>query len=83
MGYRCMGSSGLSAADIYTFLGPYEPGMGTIAEDELDDIDDNGDKKKVYKNGTVTKKPYHRIDFINGERKLIKFHTFGFKATRR
>ena len=26
--------------------------MGTIAEDELDDIDENHDKMKVYKNGS-------------------------------
>ena len=35
MAYRCMGSSGLTAANIYEFLGGKEEGMGTIAEDEL------------------------------------------------
>ena len=54
--------------------------MGTIAEDELDDIDDDANKRKVYKTGTGTKKPYHRIDYINGERRLFKFNTFCFKA---
>ncbi len=79
MGYRCMGSSGLTAANIYEFLGGKEEGMGTIAEDEADDIDESRDKMKVYKNGSRKGKPYHRIDTSSG-RNQAKFYTFGFKA---
>ena len=61
MAYRCMASSGLSAANIYTFLGSWEEGMGTIAEDEADDIDETHDKMKVYKNGSRKGKPYREI----------------------
>ena len=60
MAYRCMGSSGLTAANIYEFLGGKEEGMGTIAEDEADDIDESRDKMKVYKNGSRKGKPYHQ-----------------------
>ena len=66
MAYRCMGSSGLTAPNIYEFLGGKEEGMGTIAEDEADDIDESRDKMKVYKNGSRKGKPYHRIDTSSG-----------------
>ena len=79
MAYRCMGSSGLTAPNIYEFLGGKEEGMGTIAEDEADDIDEGRDKMKVYKNGSRKGKPYHRIDTSSG-RNQSKFYTFCFKA---
>jgi hypothetical protein len=79
MAYRCMASSGLSAANIYTFLGSWEEAMGTIAEDEADDIDETHDKMKVYKNGSRKGKPYHKIDLSSG-RVQGRFFTFCFKA---
>jgi hypothetical protein len=79
MAYRCMASSGLSAANIYTFLGSWEEAMGTIAEDEADDIDETHDKMKVYKNGSRKGKPYHKIDLSSG-RIQGRFFTFCFKA---
>ena len=79
MAYRCMSSSGLTAPNIYEFLGGKEEGMGTIAEDEADDIDESRDKMKVYKNGSRKGKPYHRIDTSSG-RNQGKFYTFCFKA---
>jgi hypothetical protein len=53
--------------------------MGTICEDETDDIDQDLDKMKVYNNGYTTGKPYVRIDTSVG-RQQNKFNTFGFKA---
>jgi hypothetical protein len=79
MAYRCMSSSGLTAPNMYEFLGGKEEGMGTIAEDEADDIDENRDKMKVYKNGSRKGKPYLRIDTSSG-RNQGKFYTFCFKA---
>ncbi len=42
----------MTAANIYQFLGSREDeGHGTICEDEADNIDQNPDKMRIYKNG--------------------------------
>lgn len=81
LAYRNMMSSGMTAANIYTYLGSREEGLGTICEDEADNIDEDRDKMKVDKNGYTTGKPYHRTDMIPGFGRLQnKFNTFCFKA---
>jgi hypothetical protein len=77
--YRNMMSSGMTAANVYQFLGSGEEGPGTICEDEADNIDQDFDKMKVYKNGYTTRIPYHRTDTSVG-RQQLKFNTFCFKA---
>jgi hypothetical protein len=77
--YRNMMSSGMTAANVYQFLGSGEEGPGTICEDEADNIDQDFDKMKVYKNGYTTGIPYHRTDTSVG-RQQLKFNTFCFKA---
>ena len=72
-------SSGMTAANVYQFLGSGEEGIGTICEDEADNIDEDKDKMKVHKNGYTTGKYYHRTDTSVGRRQL-KFNTFCFKA---
>jgi hypothetical protein len=72
-------SSGMTAANVYQFLGSSEEGVGTICEDEADNIDEDRDKMKVYKNGYTTGIPYHRTDTSAG-RQQLKFNTFCFKA---
>jgi hypothetical protein len=79
LAYRCMCSSGLTGPNMYQFLGIGEEGNGTIAEDEADDIDENRDKMKVYKNGTQRGKPYFRLDTSQG-RNQAKYNTFCFKV---
>jgi hypothetical protein len=53
--------------------------MGTICEDEADNIEEDREKMKVYKNGYTTGFPYHRTDTSSG-RQQLKFNTFSFKA---
>jgi hypothetical protein len=77
--YRNMMSSGMTAANVYQFLGSDEEGIGTICEDEADNIDEDRDKTKVYKNGYTAGIPYHITDTSVG-RQQLKFNTFCFKA---
>jgi hypothetical protein len=79
LAYRNMMSSGMTAANVYQFLGSREEGVGTICEDEADNIEEDREKMKVYKNGYTTGFPYHRTDTSSGRRQL-KFNTFCFKA---
>jgi hypothetical protein len=69
----------MTAANVYQFLGSGEEGIGTICEDEADNIDEDRDKMKVHKNGYTTGKYYHRTDTSLG-RQQLKFNTFCFKA---
>jgi hypothetical protein len=80
LAYRNMMDSGMTAPNVYTFLGSGEEGIGTICEDEADNIDQDFERMKVYKNGYTTGKPYHRIDTSFGGRKQGRFNTFCFKA---
>ena len=41
----------MTAANVYQFLGSGEEGIGTICEDEADNIDEDREKMKVHKNG--------------------------------
>jgi hypothetical protein len=77
--YRNMMSSGMTSANVYQFLGSGEEGVGTICEDEADNIDEDREKMKVHKNGYTTGKYYHRTDTSVG-RQQLKFNTFCFKA---
>ena len=79
LAYRNMTSTDITAANIYQFLGSMEEGQGTICEDEADDIDDDKDKMRIYKNGYTTGYPVLRTDTTYG-RKQYRFHTFCFKA---
>ena len=79
LAYRNMTSSDLTAANIYQFLGSGEEGLGTICEDEADDIDEDIEKMRIYKNGYTTGRPVLRTD-TNLGRRQFKFNTFCFKA---
>lgn len=74
-----MTSSDITSANIYQFLGSREEAIGTICEDEADDIDEDKDKMRIYKNGYTTGRPILRTDTSFG-RKQYKFNTFCFKA---
>jgi len=79
LGYRNMMSTDVTAANIYQYLGNLQEGQGTICEDEADNIDENTDKMRVYKNGYSSGFPVYRTDTTYG-RKQYRFHTFCFKA---
>ena len=51
LGYRVVVASDMSGANLLDLLGSVEMGQITIAEDELDDIDEDHDKKRLYKVG--------------------------------
>ncbi len=79
LAYRNMTSTDITAANIYQFLGSLEEGGGTICEDEADNIDDDKDKMRIYKNGYTTGYPVLRTD-TSKERKQLRLNTFCFKA---
>jgi hypothetical protein len=79
LAYRNMTSTGISYANIYQFLGSGEEGIGTICEDEADNIDLDPEKMKIYKNGYTTGRPTSKIDTSYG-RKQLKFNNFAWKA---
>jgi hypothetical protein len=81
LAYRNMLSSSMTAANIYQFLGSSEEGLGTICEDEADNIDEDHDKMRIYKNGYTTGIPVFRTDIssVSG-RNQLRLNTFCFKA---
>ena len=64
-----MTSTDITSANIYQFLGGLEEGGGTICEDEADNIDDDKDKMRIYKNGYTTGHAVLRTDTSSKERK--------------
>jgi len=79
LAYRNMTSSDMSHSNIYQFLGSMDEGVGTLCEDEADNIDDYPDKMRIYKNGYTTGRPILKTDTTYG-RKQYRFNTFCFKA---
>lgn len=51
LGYRALCDIDITPATIYRFQGSIEEGQGIILEDEIDDIDDQREKKKLYQGG--------------------------------
>jgi hypothetical protein len=51
LGYRVFYMSGASGANILEYLGTVEEGGGTVAEDELDDLDKDPHKRQLYMTG--------------------------------
>lgn len=83
LAYRNMTSSGLTAPNVYRYYGGREEGVGTICEDEADNIDEDLYKMKFYKNGYTTGKPVHRMDDNTdggGAKVQGRYFTYGWKA---
>ena len=82
LAYRNMTSSDITAATLYRFYGSREEGVGTICEDEADNVDEDLSKMRVYKNGYTTGKPVFRNeDTESGTGKSpIRYFTYGWKA---
>lgn len=82
LGYRPLKDIGISPANIYNFLGQSEEGQGIILEDEIDDIDKQEEKKKIYKAGyTSGTKVTRMYESGNTDKKNQKrYNCFSFKA---
>ena len=81
LAYRNMLSTDMTYANIYSYLGSKYEGIGTLCEDEADNIDEDREKMRIYKNGYVTGFKVARTDTNTGEgRKQDTFFTFCFKA---
>jgi hypothetical protein len=78
--YRNFNSVGVTAANIYTFLGHDEEGQGTICEDEADNLDYDYEKMRIDKSGYTSGKRVARTDLPRGERIQNKWNTYCFKA---
>jgi hypothetical protein len=82
LGYRPLFDTSVTPANIYNFLGQSEEGQGIILEDEIDSIEDQEEKMRIYKVGYVTGAHVTRIYDSNGtkSRGQKRFNTFCFKA---
>ena len=54
IGYRPLFDVNVTAANIYNFLGQFEEGQGIMLEDEMDNIEEQDDKMRIYKTGYVS-----------------------------
>jgi hypothetical protein len=80
-GYRNLMSVGLSAPNVFQFLGSMGEGLGTICEDEATNIDLDRDKMDIAKSGYTRGFPVFRITTTsNGGRKQHRYYTYCFKA---
>ena len=88
LGYRPILDTAITPANIYNFGGHIEDGQCIILEDEIDDIDDQSDKKKYYKSsyraGVKVTRMYdnNNSTLVKSKRKSPRgtgFFLFGFK----
>lgn len=79
LAYRNMSSIGITYANIYQFLGSRDAGVGTICEDEADNIDQDTEKMRLYKSGYTKNKVVPKTDTSYG-RIQYKFNAYCFKA---
>ena len=80
LGYRVFLATSVSGANLYTFQGSVEACQGTIAEDELDNLDEDRDKMNIWKSGQAegtSKIPKTAID--SGKREQESYHSYCFK----
>jgi hypothetical protein len=81
LGYRALFDISITPANIYRFYGSVEEGQGIILEDEIDDIDDQREKKKLYQGGYNSGKKVTRSDDTpSGGRQPQSYYVYGFKA---
>ena len=79
LAYRNFTTAGMTAPNVYQFLGSGEEGQGTLCCDEADKIDEDRLMMAILKNGYHTGFPVARTDTSFG-RKQLKFNTFCCKA---
>ena len=81
LGYRALYDTSITAANIYNFGGQLEEGQGIIIEDEIDDIDFQDEKKKLYKvsyrSGTKVTRMYdNNAPVLSAKRKSSRQQAF-------
>ncbi|NAL78413.1 hypothetical protein [Nitrososphaera sp. AFS] len=84
LAYRNLMSTGMTAANVYRHLGSYQECQGTICEDEADNMDEDIEKMKIYKNGYTKGVRVRRNDkeggSAGGKYSGNWYCTFGSKA---
>ncbi len=82
LAYRPIFDTSITTANVYNFLGMYEEAQGTILEDELDNIDNQPEKMKIYKAGYVSDAKVTRLYDSTGRNSKVQnsYNTFCFKA---
>jgi hypothetical protein len=79
IGYRVLLATSVSAANVYSYLGSLEECQGCIAEDEINNLDDDIDKLNIYKSGySLGSGRVPKLDFQSGRVQEI-FLTYCFK----
>ena len=80
LGYRPLYDTSITPANIYNFCGQLEEGQGIIIEDEIDDIDFQDEKKKLYKvsyrSGTKITRMYDNITTSGSNKKSSRQQAF-------
>jgi hypothetical protein len=79
LAYRVFYLVSASAPNYFTFYGNVEEGQGTIAEDEVGDLDKDYQKQKILKSGYTSGGTVPKIDFPNGKRSQAPFNVYGMK----
>lgn len=83
LGYRPISDTSITPANIYNFLESLEEGQGIILEDEIDNIDEQEEKKRIYKAGYKKGTKVSRMYELSNNKKKFNqqgFYTYGFKA---
>jgi hypothetical protein len=80
LGYRAILDTAITPANIYNFGSQLEEGQNIIIEDELGDIDEQSDKKKMYqvsyRTGTKVTRMYENNNSTNNKNKSSRQHSF-------
>jgi hypothetical protein len=79
LAYRVFYLVSASAPNYFTAYGNVEEGQVTIAEDEVGDLDRDGQKQKILKSGYTSGGTVPKIDFPNGKRSQAPFNVYGMK----
>lgn len=85
LAYRPLKDISISPANIYNFLGQFEEGQGIILEDEIDNIEEQEEKMRIYKVGyTKGAKVTRMYDTSSGgttkAKEQKRYNTYCFKA---
>jgi hypothetical protein len=72
--YRPLFSVSLPSADIYTFLGQHERGLGTIIEDEIKGLEKDTEKLKIHLSGYKRDCVIPRVSFTPSGRRIQEFY---------
>ncbi len=83
LGYRPLFDTSITPANIYNFLGQFEEGQGIILEDEIDSIEEQEEKMRIYKAGYVAGAKVTRMyETQNGakSKRQQRYNTYCFKA---